>query len=128
MDGNGLSSVHHNLSLSFNRLCQGLASHIYRSSAQTQQHTDMVVDSNILSPNTMRSQLSAYQQTVKELHLQSHRVCVYREAGLKGYWFNQIPGCCSFNICCIIAVRVSMFMTITILLKVSLKPRSIDHN
>ena len=62
----------HNLSTSFKRFHQGIASCISWSSVQTQQQVNMDVDSNSMSPNTMHVQISTYQQTVRGLHKQNN--------------------------------------------------------
>ena len=71
IDGTGLSSVRQNLSLSFNCLRRGIASRMGRNVNQPQAHTDMEVDVEQLSPNSLCTQLSAYQTTVKGLHEQN---------------------------------------------------------
>ena len=67
----GLSSVQQNLSSSFNHLRRGITNHIGGSANQAQSHTDMDIDAEQLSPNSLRVQLSAYQSTVKDLHDQN---------------------------------------------------------
>ena len=73
IDGTGLSSVRQNISSSFNRLRRGIASRMGRNVNQPQVHMDMEVDAEQLSPNSLRTQLSAYQTTVKGLHEQNER-------------------------------------------------------
>ena len=66
IDTTGLSSVHLNLSSSFNHLRRGLANRIGQQSNQPQNTVDMEVDMDQLSPNSLRNQLSAYQNTVRD--------------------------------------------------------------
>ena len=73
IDTTGLSSVCQNLSSSFNRLRRGLANRIGRQSNQPQNTVDMEVDTDQLSPNSLRNQLSAYQNTVRDLHAQNNQ-------------------------------------------------------
>ena len=67
----GLSSIQQNLSSSFNHLRRGITNHIGRSTNQAQSHTDMDIDAEQLSPNSLHVQLSAYQSAVKDLHDQN---------------------------------------------------------
>ena len=73
IDTMGLSSVCQNLSSSFNRLRRGLANCIGRQSNQPQNTIDMEVDTDQLSRNSLRNQLSAYQNTVRDLHAQNNQ-------------------------------------------------------
>ena len=60
----GLSSIRQNLSSSFNRLRRGITN-------QPQNQTPMEVDAEQLSPTSLRTQLTAYQSTVRILHEQN---------------------------------------------------------
>ena len=71
IDGTGLSSIRQNLSWSFNRLRRGIASRMGRKTNQPQTHIEMEVDVEQLSPTTLRTQLAAYQNTVRGLHEQN---------------------------------------------------------
>ena len=73
IDATGLSSIRQNLSLSFNHLQRGLASHIGRHTNQAQNPVDMEVDVEQLSPTSLCTQLAAYQTNVKDLHNQNNR-------------------------------------------------------
>ena len=57
--------------MSFNHLRRGITNHIGRSANQVQSHTEMDVDMEQLSPNSLCVQLAAYQSTVKDLHDQN---------------------------------------------------------
>ena len=61
IDGTGLSSVRQNLSSSFNRLCRGITNYIGRGINPSQNPTDMEVDTDQLSPTSLRTQLVTYQ-------------------------------------------------------------------
>ena len=67
----GLSSVRQNLSSSFNCYRRGIFSRISRYTNQPQTHVEMEVDVEQLSPTSLRAQLTAYQNTVKDLHNQN---------------------------------------------------------
>ena len=60
IDATGLSSIQQNLSLSFDRLRRGIASHIGRNTNQLQNQTDMEIDAEQLSPTSLCTQLAAY--------------------------------------------------------------------
>ena len=67
----GLSSVRQNLSSLFNHLGRGITNHIGRNINQPQSQTPMEVDTEQLSPTSLRTQLTAYQSTVRNLHEQN---------------------------------------------------------
>ena len=67
----GLSSVRQNLSSSFNRLRRGITYCIGKNTSQLQNQTPMEVDAEQLSPASLRTQLTAYQSTVRTLHEQN---------------------------------------------------------
>ena len=67
----GLSSIRQNLSSSFNWLRRGITNHIGRNTNQPQNQTPMEVDAEQLSPTSLRTQLTAYQSTVRTLHEQN---------------------------------------------------------
>ena len=69
----GLSSVRQNLSSSFNRLRRGITNRIGKNTSQPQNQTPMEVDAEQLSPTSLRTQLTAYQSTVRTLHEQNDR-------------------------------------------------------
>ena len=69
----GLSSIRQNLSSSFNHLRKGITNRISRNTNQPQNQTPMEVDTEQLSPNSLRIQLTAYQSTVRSLHEQNDR-------------------------------------------------------
>ena len=69
----GLSSIRQNLSSSFNGLRRGITNHIGRNTNQPQSQTPMEVDAEQLSPTSLRTQLTAYQSTVRTLHDQNDR-------------------------------------------------------
>ena len=71
IDATGLSSIQQNLSSSFNCLSRGIANRIGRHINQSQKPVDMEVDAEQLSPTSLRTQLAAYQSTVKDLHDQN---------------------------------------------------------
>ena len=64
----GLSSMRQNLNSSFNCFRRGIASHISRNTNQLPTHMEMEVDAEQLSPTSLHTQLTAYQNTVKDLH------------------------------------------------------------
>ena len=64
----GLSSIRQNLSSSFNQLRRGITNHIGKNTSQPQNQTPMEVDAEQLSPTSLRTQLTAYQSTVRTLH------------------------------------------------------------
>ena len=76
----GLSSIRQNLSSSFNQLRRGITNRIGRNTNQPQNQTPMEVDAEQLSPTSLRTQLTAYQSTVRTLHEQNDR-----NAELLGY-------------------------------------------
>ena len=69
----GLSSIRQNLSSSFNRLRRGITNRIGKNTNQPQSQTPMEVDAEQLSPNSLHTQLTAYQSTVRSLHEQNDR-------------------------------------------------------
>ena len=69
----GLSSVRQNLSSSFNYLHRSIANHIGRGTNQAQNPTNMEVDTDQLSPTSLRIQLVTYQNTVKDLYHQNQQ-------------------------------------------------------
>ena len=69
----GLSSIRQNLSSSFNRLQRGITNRIGKMTSQLQSQTPMEVDTEQLSPTNLRTQLTAYQSTVRTLHKQNDR-------------------------------------------------------
>ena len=69
----GLSSIRQNLSSSFNRLRRGITNCIGRNTNQLQNQTPMEVDAEQISPTSLRTQLTAYQSTVRTLHKQNDR-------------------------------------------------------
>ena len=73
IDATGLSGVHQNLSSSFSCFRRGLASAISRQPTQQQNPTSVEVDADQLSPTSLRTQLTAYQATVRDLHDQNNR-------------------------------------------------------
>ena len=73
IDRTGLSSVRQNLSSSFNYLHRSIADHIGRGTNQAQNPTDMEVDTDQLSPTSLRTQLVTYQNTVKDLYHQNQQ-------------------------------------------------------
>ena len=66
-----LSSIRQNLSSSFSRLRRGITNHIGKHTGQPQNQTPMEVDAEQLSPTSLRTQLTAYQSTVRTLHEQN---------------------------------------------------------
>ena len=73
IDATGLSGVRQNLSSSFSRFRRGLASAISRHPTQQQNPASVEVDADQLSPTSLRTQLTAYQATVRDLHDQNNR-------------------------------------------------------
>ena len=69
----GLSSIRQNLSSSFNRLQKGIMDRIDKHTGQPQNQTPMEVDAKQISPTSLRTQLTAYQSTVRTLHEQNDR-------------------------------------------------------
>ena len=67
----GLSSIRQNLSSSFNRIRRGITNRIGKNTNQLQNQTPMEVDAEQLSPTSLRTQLTAYQSTVRNLHKQN---------------------------------------------------------
>ena len=73
IDATGLSGVRQNLSSSFNHFRRGLASVISRHPTQQQNQASVEVDADQLSPTSLRTQLTMYQATVRDLHDQNNR-------------------------------------------------------
>ena len=73
IDATGLSGVRQNLSSSFSRFRRGLASAISRHPTQQQNLASAEVNADQLSPTSLRTQLIAYQATVRDLHDQNNR-------------------------------------------------------
>ena len=73
IDATGLSGVRQNLSSSFNHFRRGLASAISRHPTQQQNQASVEVDADQLSPTSLRTQLTTYQATVRDLHDQNNR-------------------------------------------------------
>ena len=71
IDRTGLSSVRQNLSSSFNYLHRSIANCISRGTNQAQNPTDMEVDTDQLSPTSLRTQLVTCQNMVKDLYHQN---------------------------------------------------------
>ena len=69
----GLFSIRQNLSSSFNRLRRGITNRIGKNTSQPQNQTPMEVGAEQLSPTSLRTQLTAYQSTVRTLHEQNDR-------------------------------------------------------
>ena len=67
----GLSSIRQNLSSSFNRLRRGITNGIGKHTSQPQHQAPMEVDAEQSSPTSLRTQLTAYQSTVRTLHEQN---------------------------------------------------------
>ena len=67
----GLSRMWQNLSSSFNRLRRGITNCIANITNQPQSQTPMEVDADQLSPISLCTQLTAYQATVRNLHMQN---------------------------------------------------------
>ena len=72
IDATGLSGICQNLSSLFSCFRRGLASRIGRHTAQPQNPASVEVDADQLSPTSLRTQLSAYQATVRDLHDQNN--------------------------------------------------------
>ena len=68
----GLSSISQTLS-SFNRLRRGITNQIGKHTSQPQHQTPTEVDTEQLSPTSLRTHLTAYQSTVRTLHEQNDR-------------------------------------------------------
>ena len=68
----GLSSVSQTLSSSFNRLRRGITNRIGKHTSQPQHQTSNEIDAEQLSPNSLRTHLTAYQATVRTLHEQNN--------------------------------------------------------
>ena len=69
----GLSSISQTLSSSFNRLRRGITSRIGKHASQPQHQVPTEVDTEQLSPTSLRTHLTAYQSTVRTLHAQNDR-------------------------------------------------------
>ena len=67
----GLSSVGQSLSSSFNRLQRGITNRIGKHTSQSQHQTSNKVDTEQLSPISLRTHLTAYQAMVRTLHEQN---------------------------------------------------------
>ena len=67
----GLSSVSQTLSSSFNRLRRGITNRIGKHTSQPQHQAPTEVDVEQLSSTSLRTQLTAYQSTVRTLHEQN---------------------------------------------------------
>ena len=67
----GLSSVSQTLSSSFNRLRRGITNHIGKHTSQPQDQTSKEINVEQLSPTSLRMHLTAYQATVRTLHVQN---------------------------------------------------------
>ena len=67
----GLSSVSQTLSSSFNRLQRGITNRIGKHTSQPQHQVPTEVDTEQLSPTSLRTHLTAYQSTVRTLHEQN---------------------------------------------------------
>ena len=67
----GLSSVSQTLSSSFNRLRRGITNHIGKHTSQPQDQTSKEINVEQLSPTSLSTHLTAYQATVRTLHLQN---------------------------------------------------------
>ena len=68
----GLPSVSQTLSSSFNRLRRGITNRIRKHTSQPQHQTSNEVDTEQLSPTSLRTHLTAYQATVRTLHEQNN--------------------------------------------------------
>ena len=66
-----LSSVRQNLSMSFNRLRRDITDRMGRHTNQSQNQPVTEMDTDQLSPNSLHTQLTAYQATVRTLHEQN---------------------------------------------------------
>ena len=69
----GLSSVSQTLSSSFNQLRRGITNRIGKHTSQPQHQTPIEVDTEQLSPTSLRTHLTVYQSTVRTLHEQNDR-------------------------------------------------------
>ena len=69
----GLSSISQTLSSSFNRLRRGITNRIGKHTSQPQHQATTEINAEQLSPNSLRTHLTAYQSTVKTLHEQNDR-------------------------------------------------------
>ena len=67
----GLSSVSQTLSSSFNRLRRGITNRIGKHTSQPQEQTSKEINVEQLSPTSLRTHLTAYQATVRTLHVQN---------------------------------------------------------
>ena len=63
----GLSSVSQTLSSSFNRLRRGITNRIGKHTSQPQDQTSKEINVEQLSPTSLRTHLTAYQATVRNL-------------------------------------------------------------
>ena len=68
----GLSSISQTLSSSFNRLRRGITNQIGKHTSQPQHQAPTEIDAEQLSPNSLRTHLTAYQSTVRTLHEQNN--------------------------------------------------------
>ena len=67
----GWSSVSQTLSSSFNRLRRGITNRIGKHTSQPQHQTSNEIDTDQLSPTSLRTHLTTYQATVRTLHEQN---------------------------------------------------------
>ena len=67
----GLSSVSQTLSSSFNRLRRGITNRIGKHTSQPQDQTSKEINVEQLSPTSLHTHLTAYQATVRTLHVQN---------------------------------------------------------
>ena len=67
----GRSSVSQTLSSSFNRLRRGITNRIGKHTSQPQHQTSNEIDTDQLSPTSLRTHLTAYRATVRTLHEQN---------------------------------------------------------
>ena len=72
IDATDLSGVCQNLSSSFSHFRRGLASAIGQQPTQPQNPASVEVDADQLSPTSLRTQLTAYQAMVRDLHDQNN--------------------------------------------------------
>ena len=72
IDATGLSGICQNLSSSFSHFRRGLASCIGLQPTQSQNLVSAEVDADQLSPTSLWTQLTTYQATVRELHIQNN--------------------------------------------------------
>ena len=68
----GRSSVSQTLSSSFNRLRRGITNRIGKHTSHSQHQTSNEVDTEQLSPTSLRTHLTAYQAMVRTLHKQNN--------------------------------------------------------